>query len=108
MVKIRRLVKQTFQTFQKLVLAEKWLKLIVFGVAIIQLLSRKGAPHSFNVPNRYLITKPKSMNTIKNIFRINYLKNFEIVLEYFQVCQWNTALREKKKENVSDVWSLHR
>ena len=64
-----------------------YLVLIVFGVTIIQLLSRKGAQHAFNVPNYYLKTKPRSMNTIKNIFRIKYLKNFKIILEYFQVCQ---------------------
>ena len=40
------------------------------------------------------------MNRIKSIFRIEYLKNFEIVLEYFQVCEWKTALWEKKKTLV--------
>ena len=35
MVKIKRLAKKTFQTFLKLVLAEKWLILTVFAVTII-------------------------------------------------------------------------
>ena len=33
------------------------------------------------------------MNIIKNFSdEVKYLKNFEIVLEYFQVCQLNTDL----------------
>ena len=35
------------------------LTLIVFAVSIIQLPSRKGARYGFNVPKRYLKTKPK-------------------------------------------------
>ena len=64
------LLKQIFQTFLKLVLAEKWLTLIVFAVSIVPRLSRNSARYGFNVSNRYLITKPKRMNMIKNIFRI--------------------------------------
>ena len=93
MVKIRRLVKQTFQTFLKLVLAEKWLTLIVFAVTIIQLLSRKGARYAFNVSNRYLITQTKKYEHDKKYFsdKVKYLKNF------FLVCQWNTTQWEKGK-----------
>ena len=76
---MRRLVKQIFQTFLNLVLAEKWLTHIVFAVTIIQLLSRKGTRYAFSVPNRYLIIQPKKYEHDKNIFRIKYLKNFEIV-----------------------------
>ena len=67
---------------------------IVFAVTIIQLLSRKGAWYAFNVPNRYLITQTKKYEHDKKYFsdKVKYLKNFETVLEYFQVCQWNTAL----------------
>ena len=100
MVKIRRLVKQTFQTFLKLVLAEKWLTHCWhIAVTIIQLLSRKDARYAFNVPNRYLITQTKRYEHDKKYFsdKVKYLKNFEIVLEYFQVCQWNTPLWEKGK-----------
>ena len=68
MVKIRRLVKQTFQTFLKLVLAENWVTLIVFSVTIIQLLSRKGARYAFNVPKRYLITQTKKYEYDKKYF----------------------------------------
>ena len=109
MVKIRRLVKQTFQTFLKLVLAEKWLTLIVFAVTIIQLLSRKGARYAFNVSNRYLITQTKKYEHDKKYFwgKVKYLKNFEIVLEYFKVCQWNTTIWEKGKyieRYMTDFW----
>ena len=99
MVKIRRLVKQTFQTFLKLVLAGKWLTPIVFAVTIIQLLSRKGARYAFNKPNRYLITQTKKYEHGKKYFsdKVKYSQNFEIVLEYCQVCEWNTALWEKGK-----------
>ena len=99
MVKIRILVKQTFQTFLKLVLAEKWLTLIVFAVTIIQLLSRKGAQYAFNVRNRYLITQTKKYEHNQKYFsdKVKYLENFERVLEYFQACQWNTAIWEKGK-----------
>ena len=78
-----------------------YLVLIVFGVAIIQLPSRKGAQHAFNVPNRYLITKPKSMNTIKNIFRIKYLKNYKIVLEYFLSLSMKYCSMRKRKTLVT-------
>ena len=93
MVKIRILVKQTFQTFLKLVLAEKWLTLIVFAVTIIQLLSRKGVRYAFNVANRYLITQTKKYEHDKKYFsdKVKYLKNF------FLVCQWNTTQWEKGK-----------
>ena len=93
MVKIRRLVKQTFQTFLKLVLAEKWLTLIVFAVTIIQLLSRKGVRYAFNVANRYLITQTKKYEHDKKYFsdKVKYLKNFCLV------CQWNTTQWEKGK-----------
>ena len=99
MVKIRRLVKQIFQTFLKLVLAEKWLTLTVFAVTIIQLLSRKGARYAFNVRNRYLITQTKKYEHNQKYFsdKVKYLENFERVLEYFQACQWNTAIWEKGK-----------
>ena len=97
MVKIWRLVKQTFQT-----LAEKWLTLTVFAVTIIQLLSRKGARYAFNVSNRYLITQNKKYEHDKKYFsdKVKYLKNLTKVLECFKVCQWNTALWEKGKR----VW----
>ena len=99
MVKTRRLVKQAFQTFLKLVLPEKWFTLIVFVVTIIQLLSRKGARYAFNLPHRYLITQTKKYEDDEKYFsdKVKYLKNFEIVLEYFQACQWSTALWEKGK-----------
>ena len=93
MVKIRRLVKQTFQTFLKLVLVEEWLTLFVFAVTIIQLLFRKGARYAFNAPNHYLITQTKKYEHNKKYFsdKVKYLKNF------FQVCQWNTTQWEKGK-----------
>ena len=99
MVKTRRLVKQAFQTFLKLVLPEKWFTLIVFAVTIIQLLSRKGVRYAFNVPKRCLITETKKYEDDEKYFsdKVKYLKNFEIVLEYFQACQWSTALWEKGK-----------
>ena len=73
--------------------------LIVFAAAITQLLSRTGARYGFNVPNRYLKTQPKEYDYGKKCFsdKVKYFKNFEIVLEYFQVCQWNIALWEKRK-----------
>ena len=72
-----------------MVLAEKRLTLIVFAVTIFQLLSRKGVPYAFNVPNRYLITQTKKYEQDKKYFldKVKYLINFEIVLEYFKVCQ---------------------
>ena len=96
MVKVRRLVKEAFL---KLVLSAKWLTLIIFAVSIIQLPSRRGARYGFNVPNRYLITQTKKYEHYKKYFsdKVKFLKNFEIVLEYFQVCQLNTDLWEKGK-----------
>ena len=89
MVKIRGISKANIsRPFLKLVLAEKLLTL-VFTVSIIRLLSRKGARYGFNVPNRYLITQTKTCEHVKKYFsdKVKYFKNFEIVLEYFQVCQ---------------------
>ena len=87
------------KAFLKLFLADKWLAHIVLALSIIQLLSTKGAWYGFNVPNRYLITQTKKYEHDRKYFldKIKYLKNFEIILEYFQVCQWNTALGEKSK-----------
>ena len=68
MVKLEISKANISKAFLKLVLAEKWLTLIVFAASIIQLLSREGARYEFNVPIRYLIIKQKSMNMIKNIF----------------------------------------
>ena len=102
MVKIRILVRQTFQTFLKLVLAEKWLTLIVIAVTMIQLVSIKDARYAFNVPNHYLTTQTKEYEHDKKYFldKEKYLKNFEIVLEYFQVCQWNYCSMRKRKTFV--------
>ena len=71
----------------------------MFAVTITQLLSRKGVRYAFNVLNRYLITLTKKYEHDKKYFlyKVKYLKNFKIVLKYFQVCQWNTALLEKGK-----------
>ena len=93
------LQKSISKAFLKLVLAEKWLTLIAFAVSIIQSLSRKGARYGFNMPNRYLITQTEKYEPDKKYFsdKAKCFKNFEIVLEYFQVCHWNTALWEKRK-----------
>ena len=57
MVKIRRLVKQTFQRVSEISFSGKMFDTyIVFVVSIIQLLSRKGARYGFNVPKRYVKT----------------------------------------------------
>ena len=96
MVKIRRLVKQTFQTFLKLVLAEKWLTLIVFAVTIIQLLSRKGARYAFNVPNRYLITQTKKYGHDKKIF-LGWNKVFEKLWNSFRILS-------KRPRYMTDFW----
>ena len=82
MVKIRRLVKQIFQTFLKLVLAGKWLTPIVFAVTIIQLLSRKGARYAFNMSNRYLITQTKKYKHDKKCF---FDKVFETLWNSFRI-----------------------
>ena len=79
MVKIRRLVKQTFQT-----LAGKWFTLIIFALTIIQLLSRKGARYAFNVPNRYLITQTKKYGHDKKIF-LGWNKVFEKLWNSFRI-----------------------
>ena len=42
-------------------------------------ITKKGTRYAFSVPNRYLIIQPKKYEHDKNIFRIKYLKNFEIV-----------------------------
>ena len=56
---------------------------------MIQLVSIKDARYAFNVPNHYLATQTKEYEHDKKYFldKEKYLKNFEIVLEYFQVCQ---------------------
>ena len=58
-------------------------------LSIIQLLSRKGAGYGFNVTNRHLVTQTKNNEHDKKYFsdKVKYLKNFKLVLEYFQTCQ---------------------
>ena len=69
MVKTRGLISKTnISNISKISLS--WnLTLIVFAVSIIQLPSRKGARHGFNMPNCYLQTKP-NMNMMKNILTL--------------------------------------
>ena len=57
MVKIKRLVKEIFQTH--------------------------------NVHTRYILTLPNKYEHDKKYFadKVKYFRNFEIVLEYFKVCQ---------------------
>ena len=84
------------QTFLKLVSVENDWRLFYL---LYQLFNY----HPEKVPDMNLmwpivIQKPnQSMDMIKNYFRIKYFKNLGIVLEQFQVCQWNIALWEKRK-----------
>ena len=55
------------------------------------------------------------MNMIKNIYadKVTYLKNLELVSEYFQVCQWvygllmyRVCLTKRPREVYDSAWQI--
>ena len=74
----------------------------MFAMTIIQLPSRKSTQYRFNVPNRYLKSKPKYEHDKKYFSdQVKYSKNLGIVIEYLKCI--NEIVLYEKRENVIDV-----